>query len=85
MQPAADLIVTLNEDGYLGFTIPSKSEQLLFGPVGTAMWVKLCMHQWNISEAAESLASLWGDEAASIYQLMQDWIADLLAMDVLSV
>ncbi|CAM3293878.1 PqqD family peptide modification chaperone [Kibdelosporangium persicum] len=53
------------------------------GPVGTAMWVALCQHDWQIDAAADLLAGLWRLDVENMRTDLVIWVDELWDAGVL--
>lgn len=85
MEPVPNMITKIATDGCLELVVPSMDTRLVYNSVGTAMWVVLCLHKWNIFEAARALSTAWETDFGSVYSQMQDWVVDLFSEGVLCV
>ncbi|ONI91340.1 hypothetical protein ALI144C_01265 [Actinosynnema sp. ALI-1.44] len=47
------------------------------GPVGTAMWIALCQHDWQIDAAAVLLAGQWRLDVVNARADLEIWVAEL--------
>lgn len=53
------------------------------GPVGTAMWIALCQHDWQIDAAAELLAAVWRLDVENMRTDLVIWVGELWDAGVL--
>jgi hypothetical protein len=78
--PSSEVVARVLDSGWMELAVPGS--QLVCDESGTATWIALCRADWDLGDAAVTLADLWDTDPWSVRDMMLSWIDEFVAAGV---